>query len=227
MRGTSRRASNSGHGFCTRRDRPTRAGPNTGVFLQITCDDAFDLPVPGQKYTFGVVKAAQARGDFEVLVEREPPCAPRASRCGRRRSPGDLAGCIGFGAAVACDKQPGFSRESPAARGELAAGTAPQGRRRRSENRKKRWPTSCRQRRTWAGCRRTRNSPGFSGPRCCTTFTRPTRTTGWSVTRPTPTRHAASRPSVSPWRRSQRLSSAACSFASSLRRAPAADCAAS
>jgi transaldolase/glucose-6-phosphate isomerase len=47
-----------------------KGGPNTGVFLQITCDDAVDLPVPGQKYTFGVVKAAQARGDFQVLVER-------------------------------------------------------------------------------------------------------------------------------------------------------------
>jgi transaldolase/glucose-6-phosphate isomerase len=39
--------------------------------LQITCDDAIDLPVPGRKYTFGVVKAAQARGDFDVLVERD------------------------------------------------------------------------------------------------------------------------------------------------------------
>jgi transaldolase / glucose-6-phosphate isomerase len=48
-----------------------KGGPNSGVFLQITCDDAADLPVPGQKYTFGVVKAAQARGDFEVLAERE------------------------------------------------------------------------------------------------------------------------------------------------------------
>jgi transaldolase/glucose-6-phosphate isomerase len=47
-----------------------KGGPNTGVFLQITCDDAADLPVPGQKYTFGLVKAAQARGDFQVLVER-------------------------------------------------------------------------------------------------------------------------------------------------------------
>ncbi len=45
-------------------------GPNTGVFLQITCDNAFDLAVPGQKYTFGLVKAAQARGDFQVLVDR-------------------------------------------------------------------------------------------------------------------------------------------------------------
>jgi transaldolase/glucose-6-phosphate isomerase len=47
-----------------------KGGPNTGVFLQITCDDAADLPVPGHKYTFGVVKAAQARGDFQVLAER-------------------------------------------------------------------------------------------------------------------------------------------------------------
>ncbi|HLX86041.1 MAG TPA: bifunctional transaldolase/phosoglucose isomerase [Terriglobales bacterium] len=47
-----------------------KGGPNSGVFLQITCDDAQDLQVPGQKYTFGVVKAAQARGDFQVLAER-------------------------------------------------------------------------------------------------------------------------------------------------------------
>jgi len=47
-----------------------KGGPNSGVFLQITCADAKDLPVPGQKYTFGVVKAAQARGDFAVLSER-------------------------------------------------------------------------------------------------------------------------------------------------------------
>jgi transaldolase/glucose-6-phosphate isomerase len=48
-----------------------KGGPNSGVFLQITCEDATDLPVPGQRYTFGVVKAAQARGDFQVLVERD------------------------------------------------------------------------------------------------------------------------------------------------------------
>jgi len=48
-----------------------KGGPNSGVFLQVTCDDAADLPVPGQKYTFGVVKAAQARGDFQVLATRE------------------------------------------------------------------------------------------------------------------------------------------------------------
>jgi transaldolase/glucose-6-phosphate isomerase len=47
-----------------------KGGPNSGVFLQITVADAKDLPVPGQKYTFGIVKAAQARGDFDVLAER-------------------------------------------------------------------------------------------------------------------------------------------------------------
>lgn len=47
-----------------------KGGPNSGVFLQITCDDPVDLPVPEQKYTFGVVKAAQARGDFQVLADR-------------------------------------------------------------------------------------------------------------------------------------------------------------
>ncbi len=47
-----------------------KGGPNTGVFLQITGADAEDLPVPGRRYGFGVVKAAQARGDFAVLAER-------------------------------------------------------------------------------------------------------------------------------------------------------------
>jgi glucose-6-phosphate isomerase len=47
-----------------------KGGPNTGVFLQVTCDDARDVEVPGQRYSFGTVKAAQARGDFDVLADR-------------------------------------------------------------------------------------------------------------------------------------------------------------
>lgn len=47
-----------------------KGGPNTGVFIQITCDDVADLPVPGRGYSFGVVKAAQARGDYQVLSGR-------------------------------------------------------------------------------------------------------------------------------------------------------------
>jgi transaldolase / glucose-6-phosphate isomerase len=48
-----------------------KGGPNTGVFLQVTCENAIDVAVPGQRYSFGVVKAAQARGDFQVLAERK------------------------------------------------------------------------------------------------------------------------------------------------------------
>jgi len=47
-----------------------KGGPNSGVFVHITCDDADDLPVPGRGYSFGVVKSAQALGDLQVLRER-------------------------------------------------------------------------------------------------------------------------------------------------------------
>ena len=47
-----------------------KGGPNSGVFVQVTCDDADDLPVPGRRYSFGVVKMAQALGDLKVLRER-------------------------------------------------------------------------------------------------------------------------------------------------------------
>jgi transaldolase/glucose-6-phosphate isomerase len=47
-----------------------KGGPNSGVFLQITCDDPADIEVPGHSYSFGVVKAAQASGDLDVLVQR-------------------------------------------------------------------------------------------------------------------------------------------------------------
>ena len=65
------RVSDSGRASCIRPGRRIRAARTRGVFLQVTCDDAADLAVPGQKFTFGVVKAAQARGDFQVLVERK------------------------------------------------------------------------------------------------------------------------------------------------------------
>ncbi len=48
-----------------------KGGPNSGVFLQVTCKHKDDLAVPEHKYTFGVVQDAQARGDLSVLSERE------------------------------------------------------------------------------------------------------------------------------------------------------------
>ncbi len=47
-----------------------KGGPPSGVFIQITADGAEDLAIPGRPYTFGVVKAAQAQGDLDVLGER-------------------------------------------------------------------------------------------------------------------------------------------------------------
>ena len=45
-----------------------KGGPDTGVFIQITCDETEDLPVPGRRVTFGIVKASQARSDFKLLT---------------------------------------------------------------------------------------------------------------------------------------------------------------
>lgn len=47
-----------------------KGGPNRGVFLQLTADSACDLPIPGQRLSFGQLNRFQADGDFEVLVER-------------------------------------------------------------------------------------------------------------------------------------------------------------
>ena len=47
-----------------------KGGPNTGVFLQITCDDTVEVAVPGHRYGFGLVKEAEARSDFDVLDAR-------------------------------------------------------------------------------------------------------------------------------------------------------------
>ena len=46
-----------------------KGGPNSGVFLQITSDDAKDLDIPGQRCSFGMLKVFQAQGDFAVLAE--------------------------------------------------------------------------------------------------------------------------------------------------------------
>jgi glucose-6-phosphate isomerase len=45
-----------------------KGGPNTGVFILVTSDDASVTPVPGTGYSFSVLKLAQALGDFDALV---------------------------------------------------------------------------------------------------------------------------------------------------------------
>ena len=47
-----------------------KGGPNSGVFLEITADDAEPLPIPGRRFGFGELCRAQARGDQDVLAGR-------------------------------------------------------------------------------------------------------------------------------------------------------------
>ncbi len=63
-------APSSARASCIQPGRPTKAAPTAAIFLQITADDATDLKIPGQKTSFSVIKAAQARGDFDVLTGR-------------------------------------------------------------------------------------------------------------------------------------------------------------
>ena len=71
-----------------------KGGPNTGVFLQITCDDANDLPVPGQKYTFGVVEGGAGARRFRGAGRARPAGAARASRRACRGRTDDLKDAI-------------------------------------------------------------------------------------------------------------------------------------
>ena len=47
-----------------------KGGPETGVFFQIIASDQVDFPIPGEPYTFSILKQAQALGDFEALQKR-------------------------------------------------------------------------------------------------------------------------------------------------------------
>jgi hypothetical protein len=72
IRDTTRNATSVGFGprYLHSTGQAYKGGPNTGVFLEITADEAHDLSVPGEPYTFGVINAAQARGDFQALLDR-------------------------------------------------------------------------------------------------------------------------------------------------------------
>jgi hypothetical protein len=48
-----------------------KGGPPTALFLIITAEPRADLPVPGRPFSFGVLEAAQAIGDFESLDREE------------------------------------------------------------------------------------------------------------------------------------------------------------
>lgn len=46
-----------------------KGGPDNGFFIQFTGNSSESLAIPGQKYTFGLLKRAQAVGDMQALIE--------------------------------------------------------------------------------------------------------------------------------------------------------------
>ncbi|RPI17272.1 MAG: bifunctional transaldolase/phosoglucose isomerase [Ignavibacteriae bacterium] len=48
-----------------------KGGPNTFMGIQITADDAIDLVIPGEPYSFGTLKRAQAIGDMQSLIKHK------------------------------------------------------------------------------------------------------------------------------------------------------------
>ncbi len=66
-----------------------KGGPNSGVFLEITADPNPDVDIPGRKASFGIIEAAQARGDFRVLAQ-----------CDRRVLHAHIAGEVDVGLAA-------------------------------------------------------------------------------------------------------------------------------
>ena len=72
LRDGTRCATTTGYGprFLHSTGQLHKGGPATGVFFQITANDAKDFPVPGEPYTFSILKQAQALGDFRSLATR-------------------------------------------------------------------------------------------------------------------------------------------------------------
>ena len=72
LRDTTRCAVTVGYGprFLHSTGQLHKGGPNTGVFFQVIANDEIDFPIPGEDYTFTILKQAQALGDFRALVKR-------------------------------------------------------------------------------------------------------------------------------------------------------------
>jgi hypothetical protein len=73
LRHTTRRAVTLGYGprYLHSTGQLHKGGPNNGIFFQITCDDPRDVAIPGEPYSFSILKAAQAAGDLEALRGKE------------------------------------------------------------------------------------------------------------------------------------------------------------
>jgi glucose-6-phosphate isomerase len=72
LRDVTRCATTTGYGprFLHSTGQLHKGGPDTGVFIQLTAADNVDLPIPGESYTFSILKQAQSLGDFRSLASR-------------------------------------------------------------------------------------------------------------------------------------------------------------
>lgn len=75
IRDTTRAATTVGYGprFLHSTGQLHKGGPQTGIFVQITCEDEVDIDIPGTKFGFSILKQAQALGDLEALRSRKRP----------------------------------------------------------------------------------------------------------------------------------------------------------
>jgi transaldolase/glucose-6-phosphate isomerase len=73
LRDSLRVATTTGYGprFLHSTGQLHKGGDSSGVFIQITADDLKDVPIVGEPFTFGVLKQAQALGDFQSLASRD------------------------------------------------------------------------------------------------------------------------------------------------------------
>src|SRR5436190_19151554 len=75
IRDKTKTATTSGYGprFLHSTGQLHKGGPRTGLFLQIVQDDTKDVPIPGQPYSFSILKQAQSLGDLESMSSRRLP----------------------------------------------------------------------------------------------------------------------------------------------------------
>jgi transaldolase/glucose-6-phosphate isomerase len=75
VRDRTRYATTAGYGprFLHSTGQLHKGGPRTGLFLQVVQDDVKDVPIPGQPYSFSILKQAQSLGDLQSLTSRRLP----------------------------------------------------------------------------------------------------------------------------------------------------------
>jgi glucose-6-phosphate isomerase/transaldolase/glucose-6-phosphate isomerase len=75
VRDTTQIATTAGYGprFLHSTGQLHKGGPKTGLFLQIVQQDTQDVPIPGQPFSFSILKQAQSLGDLQSLSSRRLP----------------------------------------------------------------------------------------------------------------------------------------------------------